>query len=176
MNKGLIHLYSGDGKGKTTAAIGLMVRALGRGKRCILLQFLKGSATGELLALQSFDNLRVLRGKPDTPFTFLMTEEEKLTTKALHDAQLAEVFEAMQKGEADVVIMDEICAACSTGLLDLSLAEKMLAEKPETVELVLTGRDPQPFMLKYADYHTEMTLKAHPYESMGVGAREGIEY
>ena len=173
--QGLIHLYSGDGKGKTTAGIGLLIRALGRGKRCILLQFLKGTDTGELHILSDQPDLTILRGDPSMPFTFQMTAEQKKQTKALHENQLKEVQRLIQEEAVNLVILDEVCAACSTGLLDLSLIEQFIREKPEHLELVLTGRNPQPFMVECADYHTEMRAIRHPYEQ-GITAREGIEY
>lgn len=175
MENGLLHLYCGDGKGKTTAAIGLLVRALGHQKRCVLLQFLKGSPTGELELLSKQPGLTILRGDPAMPFTFQMTPAQKAETKALHETQLRRVWAMMKAGEVDLVVLDEICAACSTGLLDLKLAEEVVRSKPPQVELVLTGRNPQPFMLECADYITEMTLKRHPY-TKGIAAREGIEY
>lgn len=175
MNQGLIHLYYGDGKGKTTAAIGLLVRALGRGKRCVLLQFLKGQDTGELAVLRDQPNLHILRGDPSMPFTFQMTPAQKAQTKALQDEQLRRVIDACSTGSVDLLVLDEVCAACSTGLLEQRPLRQFLAHKPSSLEVVLTGRNPPDFLLQAADYLTEMKAHRHPYER-GIAAREGIEY
>lgn len=171
MNTGLIHLYYGDGKGKTTAAMGLALRAAGRGLRVVLVQFLKSGDSGELKILRTLPNVTVLSGKGSTKFTFQMSEEEKLAAKVLHETHLREALRL----PFDLLVLDEAASAYTAGLLDVKLLEDAIYYRPPNTELVLTGRNPASFMLEAADYVTEMTCRKHPFER-GVAAREGIEF
>lgn len=173
MSAGLIHLYYGNGKGKTTAAMGLCLRALGSGKKAAIVQFLKDGGSSELKALKAFPNVRVETAK-EAVFTFAMTDKDK-EKAALTCAGLFETAkEAVSEG-AQVLLLDEVCAAVKNGFLDSGELEQFLKNKPEHLEIILTGRDPAQFMLEAADYITEMVCRRHPYEK-GVKAREGIEY
>lgn len=171
---GLVHLYCGDGKGKTTAAIGLGVRAAGRGLRVILLQFLKGQETGELRTLAKIPGITVVRGKKSAAFTFQMSEEEKAETRRTQDEALRDCIDRCREGECDLLILDEGVGAYGKGLLDRELLLRFLDSRPAGVEVVLTGRDPAPELLARADYITEMKKVRHPFDK-GVPAREGIE-
>ena len=170
MSNGLIHLYHGDGKGKTTAAMGLAVRALGCGRRVVIVQFLKGGATGELEPLQTL-GATFYRGKAGQKFVFQMNEEEKAATRALQTENLRRALAE----PADLLILDEACAACRLGLVDETVLQKAVLQKPAQREVVLTGREPADWMLAAADYCTEMQCRRHPYEK-GIAAREGVEY
>lgn len=170
MSNGLIHLYHGDGKGKTTAAMGLAVRALGCGRRVVIVQFLKGGATGELEPLQTL-GATFYRGKAGQKFVFQMNEEEKAATRALQTENLRRAL----ADPADLLILDEACAACRLGLVDETVLKKAVLQKPAQREVVLTGREPADWMLAAADYCTEMQCRRHPYEK-GIAAREGVEY
>ncbi len=174
LGKGYIHLYYGDGKGKTTASAGLALRAAGNGLKVVFLQFLKSGESGEISALSAFNSIFVLRGKAGG-FVSRMTEEEKRQTKQIHDENLKKAILLCQAGGYSMLVLDEVCAACEYGLLDESVLEAFLEGKPDGVEVVMTGRHPQPFMLAAADYITEMREIRHPYEK-GVSARRGIEY
>ncbi len=167
----MIHLYCGDGKGKTTAAIGLVVRALGRGKKVVLLQFLKSWETGEVLFLQREENLQILRGKDSQKFSFQMTKEEKATLLEAHTQLLREALEM----PCDMLVLDEAMAAYNLNLLDKELLQTAVEGWGKDKELVLTGRDPQPFFLERADYVSEMMCRKHPFEA-GVPARKGVEF
>lgn len=171
MSTGLIHLYCGDGKGKTTAAMGLALRAAGRGLRVVVVQFLKGGDSGELNILRSLPNVTVLSGKGSTKFSFQMSDEEKLAARALHKAHLRKALSL----PFDLLVLDEAAPAHATGLLDTALLEEAVYHRPPHTELVLTGRNPAAFLLEAADYITEMNCRKHPFER-GVAAREGIEF
>ena len=170
MNKGLVHLYCGDGKGKTTAAMGLALRALGQGMQVVVVQFLKNGTSGELEPLRTL-GATVFSGKPGAKFTFQMNAEEKAQATKENNARLAE---ALQQ-PCDLLILDEICAARNSGMLDEALAKQAVLERPQHREVVLTGRNPEAWMVEAADYITEMQPRRHPYEQ-GVPARKGIEF
>lgn len=172
---GLIHIYCGDGKGKTTAAVGLAVRAAGSGMKVHFVQFLKGSPTSEIAVLEKIENITIRRCDRDYGFTFAMSDDDKAAITACHNRMLAEALELMQSGGADMVVLDEFNAAYSCGLLDKELADSIVLEKPADTELILTGRDPQPKFVEAADYVSEILAVKHPY-SHGIEARKGVEY
>ena len=170
MDKGLVHLYCGNGKGKTTAAMGLALRALGQGMQVVVVQFLKNGTSGELEPLKKL-GATVYSGKPGAKFTFQMNAEEKAQATQENNARLAE---ALQQ-PCDLLILDEICAARNSGMVDEALAKQAVLERPQHREVVLTGRDPEAWMVEAADYITEMQPRRHPYEQ-GIPARKGIEF
>ena len=170
MDKGLVHLYCGDGKGKTTAAMGLALRALGQGMRVVVVQFLKNGTSGELEPLKKL-GAAVYSGRPGAKFTFQMNAEEKAQATKENNARLAE---ALQQ-PCDLLILDEICAARNSGMVDEALAKQAVLERPQHREVVLTGRNPEAWMVEAADYITEMQPRRHPYEQ-GIPARKGIEF
>ncbi|MDR1512789.1 MAG: cob(I)yrinic acid a,c-diamide adenosyltransferase [Propionibacteriaceae bacterium] len=172
---GLVHLYTGDGKGKTTAAVGLAVRAAGRGRRVLIVQFLKGRDSGELHSLALLPNVTVTRLSRDFGFFWTMTDDEVGSVRAEHDALLAQAAAALRRGDCDVLVLDEAAAAARHGLVDEARLLELVDNRPSAVEVVLTGRDPPSALVGRADYVTEMRQVKHPYER-GVGAREGIEW
>lgn len=171
----MVHIYHGDGKGKTTAAIGLALRMIGSGKKAFIVQFLKGTPSGEIKALIRMDGVTVLRGKPDTRFVFQMTPEERNAVSQLHERQLQLAFAAAKEGRADLIVLDEALDAVSTGMLDEKEVLELIAVSKENVEIVLTGRNPSKELLELADYVTHMKKERHPYDQ-GIAARKGIEY
>ena len=171
---GLVHLYCGDGKGKTTAAGGLSVRAAGSGLRVLFVQFLKSRPSGEIAVLSALANVRVLRGKEGTAFSFQMTDEQKRATREMHDRNLAEAARAAKAGECDLLVLDEAVGALNRGLVDGELLRSLVREKPEALELVLTGRNPPEDLAEMADYVSEIRKVKHPFDR-GIGARTGIE-
>ena len=186
---GLIHIYTGDGKGKTTAALGLILRASGRGLHVVLGQFLKGRETGELHTLSLLPGVTVFRGKPLTKFSFQMNEQEKaevlqshnefiqeLAAEVLqsHNEFIQELASYCRQEETDLLVLDEVIGACGTHLLDESLLIDFLKHKPEHLEVVMTGRSPSPELLELADYVSEICKRKHPFDK-GIPAREGIE-
>lgn len=170
MDKGLVHLYCGNGKGKTTAAMGLALRALGQGMQVVVVQFLKNGTSGELEPLKKL-GAAVYSGQPGAKFTFQMNAEEKAQATKENNARLAE---ALQQ-PCDLLILDEICAARNSGMVDEALAKQAVLERPQHREVVLTGRNPEAWMVEAADYITEMQPRRHPYEQ-GIPARKGIEF
>ena len=173
---GLIHLYYGLGKGKTTAALGLMLRASGCGKRVVLVQFLKDSSCGELQQLALLPDITVLRGKArGAAFSWDMTDEQKRMTRDIHDENLKKAIALAENGECDLLVLDEALDAYQLGLLSDELLKKIVLQKPGALELIITGHDPTAWILEKADYITEMVKIKHPFDD-GVTARRGIEF
>lgn len=168
---GLIHLYHGDGKGKTTAAMGLALRAVSSGKKVVIVQFLKDGNSSEIVALRDKFGVIIYAGKVTNVFSWNMNDIERKNTLNLHN----DFFTKATQENADVLIFDEICSACTTGMIDIKMVENFLKNKPSHQEIVMTGRNPQDFMLEIADYVTEMKKIKHPFDK-GIAAREGIEF
>lgn len=168
--KGYIQVYTGNGKGKTTASIGLAVRAAGAGLNVFIGQFLKQGEYSEIKSLKMFQNITVeqygrgvfVKGKPS---------EKELAAGA---AGYARICEILKKGNHDVVIVEEGNVAVSCGILSETDLLTLAALKPEHVELVITGRNAPPALIEKADLVTEMREIKH-YFSKGVFARTGIE-
>lgn len=167
---GLLHLYYGDGKGKTTAAMGLALRAMGSGKRVVILQFLKGGKSGEVPLLEQL-GAKVYRGKAGQKFVFQMNEAEKEATRQLQNVNLT----AAMADPADLLILDEAGSAWELDMVDKALLQKAVLERPAEQECVLTAHAAPQWMLDAADYVTEMKCCRHPYQK-GIAARKGIEY
>jgi len=176
MANGLTHLYFGNGKGKTTAALGLALRAAGCGKSVVIVQFLKSWKCGELNSLALMDNITVFRGKPPGGgFIRDMNDEEILRIKLGHDETLRSALELVDGGKCDLLVLDEIVDAYNLGVLDPELFKGLVLSKPEALELVITGHDPEPWLIEGADYVTEMLKHKHPFDNE-VAARRGIEF
>lgn len=171
---GLIHIYCGDGKGKTTAAIGLAVRCAGRGNKVLLVQFLKSRDSGELYSLARLPDIEVMRGKESKKFTFQMNDEEKHALLLEHNKMFEQVLEKIKTGNYSLLILDEVIGAVNAKVFDLHKLTAFLRSKPENLEVVLTGRNPAPEFLELADYVSEMRKIKHPMDK-GIMAREGIE-
>ncbi|NLY17903.1 MAG: cob(I)yrinic acid a,c-diamide adenosyltransferase [Clostridiaceae bacterium] len=174
--RGLVHIYTGDGKGKTTAAIGLGVRAVGHGMKVLMLQFLKGMFTGELLALKNFgDNFLVLRHKEFKKFTCDMTEDEINELRCEVRGLFYRAEKEATSGLWDLLILDEIMASVSLGFISLDDILRFIKNKPEQLELVMTGREAPNELVSVSDYVSEMKMVKHPMEA-GTYARSGIEF
>ena len=166
----MLHVYFGEGKGKTTAAAGLAIRALGHGQKVLFLQFLKSGTSGELSVLRQA-GAAVFSGKAGTKFVSKMTEEEKRETACMHNGFLANAKET----EWDLLVLDEACAAANAGVIDEEMLRGIVLENRERKEIVITGRNPRTWMFEAADYITEMKCVRHPY-TLGITAREGVEF
>ena len=170
----MIHIYCGDGKGKTTAALGLTLRAAGSGMKVVFVQFLKNHQTSELMSIEKIPNITVFRGKEGSAFSFSMTIEEKEKSKRIHTENLKLGIECVLSGKCDLLVLDEAIPAFRRDLIDKELLENLIRNKPEQLELVLTGRNPEQWMVELADYVSEVKKVKHPFD-MGIKARVGIE-
>ncbi len=171
-NKGLVHIYCGDGKGKTTAAMGLSVRAAGRNQKVTIVQFLKNTDTGELHSLKNIPNIHIIRSEERLGFTFRMNEEQKRHAAQVQQELWTQATQAST--QSDLLVLDEIMAAINTGMISLEQVLKLISSKPESLEVVLTGRNPPQPLLDRADYISEIKKVRHPFDA-GIPAREGIE-
>lgn len=174
MDTGLIHIYCGDGKGKTTASLGLTIRCAGRGGKVLFTQFLKDMETGELASLARIPDITVIRGKGFKKFTFQMTPEELAEAKKIQTQMFDEIVDTVRKDPPDMLVLDEILVTCSLGLLDEEKVLQFLHTKPEKLEVVMTGRNPSQALIDMADYVSEICKRKHPFDK-GIGARVGIE-
>ena len=172
---GLVHLYCGEGKGKTTAAVGLTVRCAGHGGKVVFAQFLKDGTSGECRVLAKLPEVTLLAANPVGKFSFRMTDEEKRQTAEALSRTFAAAAGFSVRAQARLLVLDEVCAAISCGFLDEKAVLDFLETKPDDLEVVLTGRNPSEALQAHADYITEMKMRRHPYEK-GVAAREGIEF
>lgn len=169
MKKGYIHIYTGNGKGKTTSALGLAFRAMGRGMKVYIGQFMKGQMYGELESAKRFPELLKIEQFGKDTFIHSTTEEDR----RMAEEGLEKIKRAMNEGY-DIVIADEIITAVYFELLKEEEVLELMREKPEGVELVLTGRSATQRMMDMADLVTEMKEVKH-YFQRGILARDGIE-
>lgn len=173
-SNGLIHVYYGYGKGKTTCALGLAVRASGRGLKVVVLQFLKDMLTGELTQFERMENVQVIRGTAAPCFVKNMTPEQRTQTKEIHDNNLRQALQLVEQGQCDLLILDEALDAYQKDLLDEEMFRGIVCDKPPALELVITGHKPIDWVMEQADYVTEMVKHKHPFDK-GIRARKGIE-
>lgn len=170
---GLVHLYTGDGKGKTTSALGLILRASGHGLRCCLVQFMKGKYPyGEIKALRKIKSVTV---KQFGTLDFVRKGNQRTVDIEEARKALAFVSKALSSGLYDLVILDEICVAEFMGLITVNEILEAVKGRAPGVETVLTGRKAHKKLLAIADYVTRFEKGAHPYDK-GTLARKGIEF
>lgn len=172
--KGLIHIYTGDGKGKTTASLGLIMRATGAGMNILFTQFLKGQDTSELKTLAKL-GVTVVRTEEILKFVAFMNEKEKIDCKNIHEMCYNKMKRMLLSGDYDMVILDEVMATIELNLISLEMVLELLAQKPPHVELIMTGRNAPPELVQLADYVSDIQVVKHPYDN-GIQARKGIEY
>jgi cob(I)alamin adenosyltransferase len=172
--KGLIQIYTGDGKGKTTAALGLALRAIGWGLKICMIQFIKGGTqVGEIKITKShIPQFSIHQFKSDKKF-IIGKPTKKQKESIAKSFNLAKNI--IKKGKYDIVILDEINNCLSQKLLDWREVAKVLKEKPKYIEIILTGRNCPKEIIKIADLVTEMKKIKHPYDK-GIHARRGIEF
>jgi cob(I)alamin adenosyltransferase len=175
MAKGLIHVYTGEGKGKTTAAFGLAKRAAGHGKRVLVLQFLKSRTknSGEIVSARK-TGIEVVKFEGQTTPLFDPDVKPADLKKAIKEA-INQSIKKIKSNLYDLVIMDEINTVLSCGYATMKDAEKIIKAKPEKLELIFTGRGAPEELIDLADYVTEMRMIKHPFNK-GVKARKGIEF
>ena len=170
-SKGYIHLYTGNGKGKTTAAIGLSIRAVGAGKRVFIGQFVKGMHYSELDTLKRIPEIELKQYGLDC---FIENDPTQKDIDAAREG-FAEISKIILNNDFDVVILDEICIALYYHLIENEEVLDLLKTKPKEMEIILTGRYAPNEIYEIADLVTEMNEIKHYYK-IGVQARKGIEY
>jgi len=179
LEKGLVQVYTGDGKGKTTAAFGLAFRAAGRGNRVLIFQFLKPPTLelGERLAVERCGlpiRLESLEAQWHL-FRSLRDGQDRAAARAAVGVALGKLTELAAKRAYDVLILDEIVFCLSMDLARFEDVRRLIEQKDAGVEVILTGRGATPELIALADLVTEMKNVKHPFDK-GVGAREGIDY
>ena len=172
----MIHVYCGDGKGKTTASIGLAVRAAGSGLSVLFAQFLKARPTGEIAVLSSIDRITVLRVGSSEKFTFQLKEDERRRQREENQRMLKQIFQKASEDSADLLILDEAITAVTTDLLDEELLRTYVESFPEDRELVLTGRSPERWMSRTWKRSVTLLIQArkHAEESNIDDGKNGI--
>ena len=173
----MLHIYSGNGKGKTTAGFGLVLRQAGYERRVAVAQFLKDGTSGELRALQALSCVKVRATQMPQGFYFQMQEQEQLATRQGIQELFAWVKDrAKEKAKLGHLpaSLDEVLDAVQLGLLREEELLHFLQEHWD-LEIILTGRNPSQELLDICDYHTEMVEHRHPYQK-GIAARKGVEY
>lgn len=169
--KGLIQVYTGDGKGKTTAAVGATIRAIGRGFNVLFVQFMKEEESGELKILSNFPQfIRLIR----CPTGFVYDKPQNYQIEAVKRC-LEEIKKLIRDNNYDMVVLDEFNVAVKVGLISEIEARQIIDLKPDSTELIITGRDAPEWLLEKADLVTEMKNIKHYYDK-GIKARRGIEY
>lgn len=172
MKKGYIHVYTGPGKGKTTAALGLGIRAAGAGMKVHMVQFMKGRRYSEIDTIESIKNFTISQHGRDE---FVSKEKPDQVDIDLAQKGFKYTKEIVNNGKYDVIILDELNVAVDYNLISLKDVINLLEKKPEKLELILTGRNAHPEIVRNADLVTEMLEIKHPYQQ-GVTGRKGIDF
>ena len=178
---GLVHIYCGDGKGKTSAACGLAVRMAGRGNAVVIARFLKTDDSGEVEVLKHLPQVHLIPCEKEFGFVFAMDEETKIQAAEFNTGLFCKAVEAAKEKSAQskdtpcLLVLDEIMAAVNLKMVQEEQVLAFLKERPANLEVVLTGRDPSESMQAMADYISEIKKIRHPFEN-GISARIGIEY
>ena len=195
---GQVHLYYGDGKGKTTAAVGLAVRAFGAGFDVQVVQFLKDGGSSEMSVLRDRLGISVLAEQATNRMSFAMTEHDKFLTRACHERIWKKAMDWVERAASDldawseiadsgpltddqtnpagrILILDEIIGAIEAGLFPEDKLIAFLDHRPSDLEVVLTGRNPSASVMERSDYRSQIICDGHPYNK-GIPARNGIEF
>lgn len=174
-NLGYVHVYCGDGKGKTTTAMGLCTRAAGYGYKVLIYQFMKNNKTSERNILQQVPNITFVDGLEQEKFSFQMTLSEKLERKTYYEKQFRKITAKAAEEDYDLLFFDELIYTIRAGLFDEQiLLDYLKKEKPEHLEVILTGQQPSDELMELADYVSEIRKIKHPFDQ-GLPARPGIE-
>ena len=174
VSTGLIHIYCGNGKGKTTAGMGLCVRAAGAGARIVICQFMKDNSSSERKILGNIDNITLMSSPEKVKFSFRMTDEEKAEQRAWYARLLEKAGQTALKEHAKVLFLDEAVYCVGAGLLSEDVLLEFLRNKPSDLEVILTGQNPGERLVEIADYVSEIKKVKHPFDR-NIRARKGIE-
>ncbi len=175
MKKGYIQIYTGDGKGKTTASIGLAVRSVGAGMHVLISQFVKAIDTAELNILKNVDNITLKRYATSKKFSWDMDDDEKMQLTEEMKKQLHDTNECAQSGEYDLIVFDELLGAYHGGYITKNELLNLVANKPENCEYIITGRGAPDWLVEKADLVSSIEPVKH-YMDAGIMARKGIEF
>lgn len=175
LEKGYTHLYFGYGKGKTTAAVGLGIRAVGAGMKVAMIQLLKGVQSSEEIALKHIPNFDLYRYQKSDKFYSFADEKEKESIILDFKTSIKKLDEILSSNKYDMIILDEILDCIDVGLMTEEDVVQIISEKPSNIEIVLTGHKKYDLLIEKADLVTETTSVKH-YMDIGVAARKGIEY
>lgn len=174
MNK--LHLYTGDGKGKTTAAMGLALRSVGHGGRALIGQFVKDGRSGELIALAQQPGARVLPCPPMEGFLAHMTEAEHTAARHAQTEYTHALIHAVEDFRPDCIVLDELAMAVTLGMVPEDAARALIAACLHEGETVVTGYFAPAWLWDMADYVTSMQSEKHPYQTEHLPARKGVEW
>lgn len=174
MNK--LHVYTGEGKGKTTAGMGLCLRSLGHGNTVLVAQFMKRANSGELIALRQFPRASVLTAPPINGFTFAMTEEEKARTAQEQSDFARLLLQKINEIRPQTILLDELSPALDAGMVDKELAQRLLDAALQYGETIATGRGAPDWLIEKADYVSLIQARKHPFQSEKLPARKGVEW
>lgn len=177
MEKGCIQLYYGDGKGKTTAAMGQIVRCVGHGFKVLVYQFLKEPTSGEVSVISALPGVEYIANEGQIPFLFNLTPEQQEYYKEVFMQKFNVVKEKYFSGEYDLVVLDEVIDAYQLGTLPKEELHEMMDKRPEHTELVITGHQygmSIDELIERADYVTKFVKEKHPFD-LGMPCRTGIE-
>ncbi len=174
-SEGLVHIYCGDGKGKTTAAAGLCVRAAGSGKKVLFVQFFKDGTSSENISLRALANVETMHEPRYFGRVSNMGKEEFEECKRAYSALFERALRRAREGDIDLLVLDEAVSSCNHGVISEGALLRFLKSRPAGLEVVLTGREPSAALVEVADYVTEMKKIKHPFDA-GIFARRGIEF
>lgn len=174
MQKGYVHIYHGDGKGKTTCGMGLCIRAAGAGLKVLIFQFLKKNDSSELNILRKLPNITVIDGLDSAKFVFQMTEQEKTEARNYYEHAFEEICDKAVKEEYDLLFLDEALHAVNYGMLQEECLIDFLRNRPKKLEVVLNGYHPSEALQNAADYISFIKKEKHPFDR-GIPERLGIE-
>lgn len=173
---GLVHIYCGDGKGKTTSAVGLTVRFAGRGGRILFCQFMKKGNSGELNILKKIPEIDLFETYNIPKFTFQMTDAEKVEAGDRYRSDFNKIVEILhERNDYGMVVLDEIMSCISAGFISPESVIDFISKRPKQLEVVMTGRNPDKGIIELADYVSNVQCEKHPYMK-NIQARKGIEY
>lgn len=171
---GLIHIYEGDGKGKTSAGVGLAIRCAGSGQRVLYTQFLKTDTSSELNILEQIEYIDLVRCEESFGFVSCMTPEVKEKAKIFYREHFQKVIKKAVEGKCRLLVLDEMIASYNYEMVDKAEVLEFLKNKPEELEVVMTGRNPAEELVELADYVSRIQKIKHPFDR-GIPSRVGIE-